>query len=122
MTAWPRVKLIPGGRPRDGSFAICGESMSVKTGKPRVSVGVPVRNGERFLVETLESLLAQTYTDFELIISDNASTDNTEAICREYAARDPRVRYYRSPQDVGLANNYNSLFARSEGDYFKWAA
>ncbi|MGH9537954.1 MAG: glycosyltransferase family 2 protein, partial [Terriglobales bacterium] len=92
--------------------------MSVKSGKPRVSVGVPVRNGERFLVETLDSLLGQTYTGFELIISDNASTDNTEAICREYAARDPRVRYYRSPQDVGLANNYNSLFARAEGDYF----
>jgi len=93
-----------------------------KPGKPRVSVGVPVRNGERFLVETLDSLLAQTFTDFELIISDNASTDKTEAICREFAAKDSRVRYYRSPQDVGLANNYNALFARAEGDYFKWAA
>ena len=90
--------------------------------KPRVSVGVPVRNGERFLGEALDSLLAQSYTDFELIISDNASSDCTEAICREYAARDRRVRYYRSSQDVGLANNFNSLFIRARGEYFKWAA
>ena len=70
----------------------------------------------------MDSLLAQSYTDFELIISDNASTDQTEAICREYAARDPRVRYYRSEQDVGLANNFNYLFMRARGEYFKWAA
>jgi glycosyltransferase involved in cell wall biosynthesis len=90
--------------------------------KPRVSVGVPVRNGERFLAEALDSLLAQSYTDFELIISDNASSDRTESICREYAARDRRVRYYRSSQDVGLANNFNGLFTRARGEYFKWAA
>jgi len=90
--------------------------------RPRVSIGVPVRNGERFLAEAVDSLLAQSYTDFELIISDNASADGTEAICREYAARDPRVRYYRSEQDVGLANNFNYLFIRARGEYFKWAA
>ncbi len=90
--------------------------------RPRVSIGVPVRNGERFLAEAIDSLLAQSYTDFELIISDNASSDGTEAICREYAARDPRVRYYRSEQDVGLANNFNYLFIRARGEYFKWAA
>ena len=90
--------------------------------RPRISVGVPVRNGERFLPEALDSLLAQSYKDFELIISDNASTDRTQSICREYAARDPRVRYYRSEQDMGLANNFNCLFIRARGEYFKWAA
>jgi glycosyltransferase involved in cell wall biosynthesis len=90
--------------------------------KPRVSIGIPVRNGERFLAEALDSLLSQSYSDFELIISDNASSDGTEAICREYAARDPRVRYYRSQEDVGLANNFNFLFTRARGEYFKWAA
>lgn len=96
--------------------------MIVERKRPRVSIGVPVRNGERFLAEAVDSLLAQTYTDFELLISDNASTDGTEAICRAYAAKDPRVRYFRSPEDVGLANNYNYLFIRARGEYFKWAA
>jgi glycosyltransferase involved in cell wall biosynthesis len=90
--------------------------------QPRVSIGVPVRNGERFLAEALDSLLAQTFTDFELLISDNASSDQTEVIGRDYAAKDKRVRYYRCPQDVGLANNFNYLFLRSRGAYFKWAA
>ena len=94
----------------------------MNSSKPRVSIGLPVRNGARYLGEAVDSLLRQTYTDFELIISDNASTDQTEAICRAYVARDPRVRYYRSSQDVGLANNYNYLFIRARGEYFKWAA
>jgi glycosyltransferase involved in cell wall biosynthesis len=91
-------------------------------GKPRVSIGLAVRNGARFLEESVDSLLAQSYGDFELIISDNASSDQTEAICRQYAAKDPRIQYYRSPQDVGLSKNFNSLFLRARGEYFKWAA
>ena len=87
-----------------------------------VSVGVPVRNGARFLAETLDSLLAQSYADFELLISDNASTDATESICRAYAARDPRIRFFRSEVDLGLAGNYNLLFKQARGKYFKWAA
>ncbi len=87
-----------------------------------VSVGVPVRNGARFLAETLDSLLAQSYADFELLISDNASTDETPSICRAYVARDPRVRYLRSDVDLGLAGNYNLLFREAQGKYFKWAA
>ena len=89
---------------------------------PLVSIGLPVRNGARFLAEAVDSLLAQSYSNFELIISDNASTDETEAMCRAYAAQDKRVRYYRSNHDVGLANNFNYLFIRARGEYFKWAA
>jgi glycosyltransferase involved in cell wall biosynthesis len=90
--------------------------------KPRVSIGLPVYNGERFLEETLRSLLAQTYADFELIISDNASTDGTEEICRRYAATDKRVRYYRNTKNVGVGRNFNRVFELSSGDYFKWAS
>jgi glycosyltransferase involved in cell wall biosynthesis len=81
-----------------------------------------VYNGERYLAQTLESLLSQTYTDFELIISDNASTDSTEAICRTYAARDDRIRYLRNRNNLGAAANYNRVFELSSAEYFKWAA
>jgi len=70
--------------------------------KPRVSIGLPVYNGEPFLREAIDSILAQTFTDFELIISDNASTDNTEEICRSYAAKDSRIRYYRHDEWGGF--------------------
>ncbi|MEZ5865821.1 MAG: glycosyltransferase family 2 protein [Geminicoccaceae bacterium] len=72
---------------------------------PTVSIGVPVYNGENFLGEAIESVLAQSFTDFELILCDNASTDRTKAICEDYAARDPRIRYYRNPRNVGAAAN-----------------
>lgn len=90
--------------------------------RPRVSIGLPVYNGERYLAPALESLLAQQYTDFELVISDNSSTDRTEEICREFAARDPRVRYIRSPENRGGAWNWRRVFELSRGEYFKWAA
>lgn len=90
--------------------------------QPRVTIGVPVYNGERFLAEALEAALAQTFQDFELIISDNASTDRTEAICREYAARDARIRYHRNATNLGATRNYNVLFEMARGSYFKWAA
>ena len=89
---------------------------------PRVSIGMPVYNAENYLGEAIESLLAQTFQDFELIISDNASTDRTEAICREYAARDPRIRYERQAENQGAARNFNHVFERARGPYFKWAA
>jgi glycosyltransferase involved in cell wall biosynthesis len=88
---------------------------------PRVTVGLPVYNGERFLRESLESLLAQDYEDFELIISDNGSTDGTEAICREFAARDARIRYLRESENHGGAWNFNRLPALARGEYFRWA-
>jgi len=90
--------------------------------KPRVSIGLPVFNGENYLEEALDSILAQTYSDFELIISDNASTDRTEEICRVYAARDDRIRYFRNETNLGAAKNYNRVFELSSGEYFKWAA
>jgi glycosyltransferase involved in cell wall biosynthesis len=83
---------------------------------------MPVYNGEPLLREAIDSLLAQTHEDFELIISDNASTDGTEAICRAYADADRRVRYYRAERNNGLCWNYNRAFELSRGEYFKWAA
>jgi len=87
---------------------------------PRVSIGLPVFNGERFVTETIESVLSQTYADLELVISDNASSDGTEALCRRYAERDPRVRYSRADRNFGAAWNYNRVLALSRGELFKW--
>ncbi len=87
-----------------------------------VSIGIPVYNGERFLAQTLDSILGQTCRNFEIIISDNASDDNTEAICRSYTDRDSRIRYYRNETDLGAAYNYNRLVDLAAGKYFKWAA
>jgi glycosyltransferase involved in cell wall biosynthesis len=89
---------------------------------PRVSIGVPVYNGERFLEEALESLLSQTFEDFELTISDNASSDNTPDICRAYLRQDRRIRYMLNEKNIGVNRNYNRLFQVSSGEYFKWAA
>ncbi|HEX8755999.1 MAG TPA: glycosyltransferase family 2 protein, partial [Steroidobacteraceae bacterium] len=87
---------------------------------PRVSVGVPVFNGEAFLEDAIRSTLSQTLDDLELILSDNASTDRTADICRDYAAREPRVRYFRNPRNLGAAANYNLAFSHARGRYFKW--
>ena len=89
---------------------------------PRVSIGLPVRDGERYLRTTLDAIRAQTFTDFELIIADNASTDGTAAICREYAAADPRVRAVRNVENLGVARNFNLTLELARGRYFKWAA
>lgn len=94
----------------------------MSTPSPRVSIGLPVYNGERYLESTLDSLLAQTFPDFELIISDNASTDRTAAICAAYQARDPRVRYSRNAANLGATRNYNLTVEQARGEYFKWAA
>lgn len=89
---------------------------------PRVSIGLPVYNGENYLAESLDALLAQSFTDFELIISDNASTDRTEEICRRYAALDSRVRYIKQPRNIGAAPNHNAVVAEARGELFKWAS
>lgn len=88
--------------------------------QPKISVGMPVYNGEPYLASAIQSVLDQTCGDFELIISDNASTDGTEAICREFAAKDARILYIRNSGNIGAANNYNQLFHRSRGEYFRW--
>lgn len=89
---------------------------------PCVSIGLPVYNGENFIREAIDSILAQTFTDFELIISDNASNDCTEIICREYAQKDPRIHYIRNQDNIGAAPNYNQTFKLSKGKYFKWTS
>lgn len=92
------------------------------SGTPTVSIGLPVYNGEEFLAQALDALLAQTYEDFELIISDNASTDRTGDICRAYAERDPRIRYVRQSVNIGAAPNHNAVVLLARGRYFKWAS
>ncbi|MBN1630773.1 MAG: glycosyltransferase family 2 protein [Thermoleophilia bacterium] len=90
--------------------------------KPRVSIGLPVYNGAPYLEQALDSLLSQTFGDFELIISDNASDDGTAEIAARYAQRDSRIRYHRNDENLGAARNFNNTFALSRGQYFKWAA
>lgn len=101
--------------------AQCAESSRFEA-TPRVSIGMPVYNGERWLDETLRSLRAQTLSDFELIISDNASTDATAAICARHAAQDGRIRYYRNARNIGANRNFMALIALARADYFKWAS
>lgn len=86
----------------------------------RVSIGMPVFNGEKFVAQAIESILAQTFSDLELIISDNGSHDHTAEICRSYAARDERVRYFRQEVNQGAAWNHNFVFNNASGEYFKW--
>lgn len=99
------------------------EQTSGKTAPPPlVSVGLPVFNGQKYLAFAIESVLAQTFADFELIISDNGSTDATQEICEAYAARDARIRYIRQAQNRGAGFNYNFVFHEARGQYFKWLA
>ena len=95
---------------------------SMITDTPRVSIGLPVFNGDRYVREAIESILNQSFGDWELIISDNASTDKTEFLCREMATHDARIRYFKNEFNVGAAKNYNRVFELSRGEYFKWAA
>src|SRR6185437_16004718 len=92
------------------------------TSVPRLSIGLPVYNGEDFLAESLDSLLGQTYEDFELIISDNASTDGTADICRRYGKQDSRILYIRQERNIGCAPNHNFLVGQARGELFKWAS
>lgn len=90
--------------------------------KPLITIGLPVYNGENFIDEAIRSIVAQTYTNFELIISDNASTDETETICRALAAQDPRIQYHRAAENRGAAWNYNRVVELAKGKYFRWLA
>ena len=88
---------------------------------PLISVGLMTRNRAEFLPATLESLLSQTEGRFELIISDNASSDKTQTVCEEYARRDSRIRYVRQDQDIGLPANFNQTLSMASGRFFMWA-
>jgi glycosyltransferase involved in cell wall biosynthesis len=89
---------------------------------PKVTIGVPVFNADRFLSETIDSLLGQTFGDFEIVLSDNGSTDRTEEICRDFTARDTRVKYFRNVENMGMVGNFNRLVDLASGQYFRWAA
>lgn len=89
---------------------------------PILSIGLPVYNGERFLAKALNSLLSQTYSDFELFLSDNASTDHTEEICRDYASRDRRIRYFRNATNMGAGWNFLRVYRLAQRKYYKQAA
>ena len=88
---------------------------------PLVSIGLPVYNGERFIARCLESLCAQDYPNFEIIVSDNRSKDRTVAICEEYAARHPFIRIHRQPENQGVQKNFIKTLELARGDYFFWA-
>lgn len=90
--------------------------------RPVVSIGLPVYNGGRYLAQALDALLGQTHRSFELILSDNASTDGTEAVCKAYAARDPRIHYVRQAENIGAAKNFEFTIEHARGQFFMWAA
>jgi glycosyltransferase involved in cell wall biosynthesis len=90
--------------------------------KPLVSIGMPVYNGEKYIRQALDSLLAQDYENFELIISDNASTDDTWEICQQYAVRDSRIQLYRNDENMGAIYNFHRVLELSSGKRFMWAA
>ena len=90
----------------------------------KVVSGLPVYNGQKYLAAAIESHQAQTYEDFELVISDNGSTDATADICAEYARKDARIKVLRSPQNRGILWNHRRVFEAvvSPSQYFRWAA
>lgn len=100
----------------------CQPPTSQEAHIPKVSIGMPVYNGEKDIRAALDSMLAQTYTDFEFIISDNASADGTEAICREYAKKDSRIRYVRQVENRGPQANFEFVLNEARGEYFMWVA
>ena len=94
--------------------------MTTERTDPLVSIGLPVYNGERWLRGALDCLLGQTYRNIELVVCDNASTDATSALCAEYVERDPRVRYFRNPYNVGTrgpSGNFCRVLAHATGDF-----
>jgi glycosyltransferase involved in cell wall biosynthesis len=107
---------------RSGSQSLPSRIPKLMLSTPILSVGLFVYNGERFLEGALASILNQTFTDFELIISDNASTDRTGKIAEAYAKRDGRIRYYRAKRNMGAGWNVRRVYELATGKYFKWAA
>lgn len=90
--------------------------------RPTVSIGMPLYNAERYVAQAIESILGQTFSDFELLISDNASTDKTGEICQHFVQTDPRVKYFKNETNLGAAKNFNNVCDLACGKYFKWAS
>ena len=90
--------------------------------KHRLSIGLPVYNGEKFLQSRLDGILSQTFSDFDLVISDNASTDSTADICKEYALKDNRISYIRQEKNIGPFNNFKFVLDKAHNEYFVVAA
>ena len=90
--------------------------------KPKVSIGMPVYNAEEYLRESLDALVSQSFIDFELIISDNASTDRSSDICIEYSEKDDRINYFRQPVNISGWENFKYVLNEAQGDYFMWSA
>ena len=88
----------------------------------KLSIGLPVYNGELFIERAIESILAQTFTDFELIISDNASTDSTQEICQNFSKKDDRIRIFKQEKNIGVHRNFYFLLSQAKGKYFAWTA
>jgi glycosyltransferase involved in cell wall biosynthesis len=89
---------------------------------PRLTIALGVYNDSRFLPGVLDRLLSQTFTDFDLVISDNASTDKTPEILKQYAEKDSRIHLFHQPENIGMVGNYNFLTKQGHGEYFMWAA
>lgn len=98
------------------------ETMVVDSNEPLLTVGMPIYNGASTLTFALDSLLAQTYKNFQIIISDNASTDETREICERYQEKDKRIRYHRQEQNIGALHNFNYVLEIAETPLFMWAA
>ncbi|MBV8051769.1 MAG: glycosyltransferase family 2 protein [Acidobacteriaceae bacterium] len=96
--------------------------MNMNGNKPTVTVGIPVYNGDNYLAETLDSVLTQTFQDFEIVIADNGSTDGTQKICQDYAAKDPRIHHHRSEVNLGVTRNFKRTVGFSSGKYFMFLA
>ena len=94
----------------------------ISTRKTKISIGLPVYNGEKFIRKKLDSLLEQTFTDFEIIISDNCSNDQTSEICKEYASKENRIKYFRQIKNIGGWKNFGFILKKAKSEYFLWSA
>jgi glycosyltransferase involved in cell wall biosynthesis len=108
------------GNTRAGVLPKAKGLLTMLTSETLVSIGLPVRNGETTVATAIRSVLSQDHSRLELVISDNASDDGTEEVCRAFAALDSRVRYYRQPQNIGLINNFVQVLDLAQGTYFRW--
>jgi len=95
---------------------------STKEAKPILSIGLPIFNGEKFMRKMLDSIISQTFNDFQVIISDNASSDKTQEICNEYIRKDSRIKYYRQEKNICAGDNWWFVLEHAKTKYFVWLA